>query len=238
MNIKLTLPDGKKIEAKKGITGRALAEKIGKKLAKQALAIKVGDELKDLSHPIESDARIKILTWNEPEGKDVLRHSAAHVLAYAVTELFPKAKPTIGPVIEDGFYYDFYRDKPFDAQEIKQIEKKVNSIIGANHTIVRHMVAKKEARAFYKDNKFKKELISEFEGNAHSFYTMGKFDDLCRGPHIPSTGHIKAFKIIKDSSAYWRGDEKKETLRRLYGVAFPSKKELDEYLVRDRKSVV
>ncbi len=230
MKIKIILPDKKQLETEKGVDGFELAEKISKKLAKEALAIEVNGELRDLSRTIEEDAAINIITSKDSKGKDIMKHSAAHILAYAVTQLFPEAKPTIGPVIEDGFFYDFYREKAFDAEEIKEIEEKARNIIESNYRVERHMVAKKDALSFYKNNKFKKELIKEFEGNEHSFYKMGKFDDLCRGPHIPSTGLIKGFKIVNDSSAYWRGDEKREVLRRLYGVAFPSKKELEEYL--------
>lgn len=222
--------DNKKIKAEKGISGEELIAKIDTKLAKNAIAMLVDGKAKELNEKISKNAEIKILTFEDKEGKEVLWHSASHIMASAVVELFPDAKPTIGPAIEQGFYYDFFREKPFDAEEIKQIEDRVSKILQSNVKFEKFYLDKKSALEKYADNKFKAELISELDGDKMQFYKNGKFEDLCRGPHILSSGKIKSFKIVKDSSAYWRGDSKNEQLRRLYGVAFPNKNELQEYL--------
>ncbi len=227
--IELTLPDSKKISVSKGITGEEVAKQISRSLGEKALAIEINGKLSDLTEKISKDSEIKILTWNDEGGKHALRHTAAHILAAAVLRLFPETKPTIGPVIENGFYYDFYREKPFDAADIKRIEEEAAKILKENSSVEKHSVKKEDALKFYRNNKFKKEIIKDLPGKTVSFYKLGEFDDLCKGPHIPRTGLIRSFKITNDSSAYWRGDEKKETLRRLYGVAFQSQKELEDY---------
>ncbi len=235
MKVKIEFPDGSKKEFDKGVTGYDIAKAIGERLARDALAIDVDGKLKDLHSKVEHNAKIKIITYNSPEGKDVFRHSAAHVMADAVLKAFPKAKLTIGPTIEDGFYYDFDVDKPFTEEDLKKIEKEMEKIVAEDHKFIRlQPKSKKESVELLKKNQghneYKLELVNELGEGEISFYQHGKFVDLCRGPHLPSTGKIKAFKLTKIAGAYWRGDAKNKQLQRIYGVAFPDKKELDAYL--------
>lgn len=230
-SMKITLPDGSKLEVKQGSTIKEIAEKIGAGLARAALAGEVNGELKDLNAKVEKDSKLRIITIKDKEGKEILNHSAAHVMAAAVLILFPDAKPTIGPAIEEGYYYDFYKKEPFKEEDKEKIEKEMQKIIDANLKFERKIMKKEDAIKFYKDNKFKKEIIEQdIPDKEISFYKLGEFSDLCRGPHVPSTGYIKAFKITNQSSAYWRANEKNEQLQRLYGIAFTDKKELKEYL--------
>lgn len=228
--VTITLPDGSKKEFEKGVTALEVAKSIGSRLADAALAAKVNGELVDLTRPIEGNAEIKILTWDDQEGRDVFYHSSAHLMANAVMELRPHAKLTIGPTTEDGFYYDF-ETEPFIPEDLKKIEKRMEELQQKNIPIKRLELTKTEGKRMFKDNKFKQEIIDEFViGNNVTAYQQGDFTDLCRGPHLPSTGKIKSFKLTKLSSSYWRGDAKNPVLQRIYGVSFPSKKQLEDYM--------
>lgn len=230
--ITITLPDKNKIKVEKGSTVLDIAKKIGSGLAKAAIAGKVNGALADINSKISEDAGIEIITEKSKEAKEILRHSAAHVLAEAVISLFPDAKPTIGPPIEDGFYYDFHVKMPFTPGDIEKLEKKMEEIIKKDSKFERIVMKRKDAIAFCKKegNKFKQEIIDDHKDEEISFYKSGAFTDLCRGPHIESAGKIGAIKLTKISGAYWRADEKRESLQRIYGVAFFTKKELDDYL--------
>jgi len=227
--IKITLPDGKSKKYKKGVTVLEIAKSIGPRLAKDALAAKVNDQLVDLSFKVNEDSKIKILTFNDKEGVEIFRHSTAHLLAHAVTDLYPKALPTIGPVVEEGFYYDFDIGHHFTPEDIKKIETRMQEIVDKDHKVQRLELSEKEAKKLFSKNKYKIELIEEFN-EPTSAYKQGIFVDLCRGPHIPNTGKVQAFKIMKIAGAYWRGDVKNKQLQRIYGISFPEKKQLQKYL--------
>ena len=231
-DVVVTLPDGSKKNVSKGTTIKDIAFSIGEGLGRAAVAGKIDGSLADLSKQIEKNAQVEIITTKSKEALEILRHSTAHVMACAVVELFKGAKPTIGPAIDDGFYYDFYVEKPFTLDDIEKIEAKMKEIIKQDDTFERSEMTLKKAIEFYKKdkNKFKIEVIEDHKGEVPSFYKLGKFMDLCKGPHVSSSGKISAFKITKTSGAYWRGDAKKESLQRIYGTAFFSKKELKEYL--------
>lgn len=228
--VKITLPDGKGEEFKKGVTGLEIAKKIGERLAMAALAIEVNGKVQDLSTPIEQDSKIKIFTFKDKEGIEVFRHSSAHLLAQAVTELFPEAKLTIGPVVEEGFYYDIDHT-PFRPEDVEKIEKKMKEIVDRKLVIERVELSKKDALKQFKDNKYKIEIINEMtDKEVISAYKQGDFIDLCRGPHVLNTSVLKAFKITKIAAAYWRADAKNKQLQRIYGISFPEKKDMDTYL--------
>jgi len=233
-NIKLS--DGKKILFSKPVNGLEIAQKISKSLSKEACVMNVDGELKDLSFLIENDAQVKIITTKDKEGLEIIRHDAAHILAMAVQELFPGTQVTIGPVIEDGFYYDFFRKEPFTDEDLKKIENKMREIVDRNETTKREVWKREEAVAHFKKigEHYKAEIIKDIpEGEEISIYHHGKWHDLCRGPHLSSTGKVgKAFKLTKVSGAYWRGDSKNEMLQRIYGTCWRNKKELDEYILR------
>jgi threonyl-tRNA synthetase len=232
----IQLLDGKKIDFEKSINGFELTKKISKSLEKIALIMEVDGELKDLSHQITKDSKVKIITPKDKEGLEVIRHDAAHILAMAVQELFPGTQVTIGPVIENGFYYDFARKEPFTEVDLKKIEKKMAAIVDRDEKTHREVWKRDEAvEHFLKiGEKYKAEIIENIPtGQEVSVYHHGKWHDLCRGPHLASTGKIgKAFKLTKVSGAYWRGDSKNEMLQRIYGTCWASKKELDDYLQR------
>ena len=231
------LLDGKKISFKNSIDGFELAKKISKTLEKNALIMEVDGQLKDLSHQITKDSKVRIITPKDKEGLEVLRHDAAHIMAMAVQELFPGTQVTIGPVIEDGFYYDFARKEPFTSDDLKKIEKKMSEIIDKDLKTRREVWKRDEAIANFKKigEKYKAEIIASIPENEElSVYHHGDtWHDLCRGPHLPSSSKIgKAFKLTKVSGAYWRGDSNNEMLQRIYGTCWASKKELDDYLHR------
>ena len=233
----ITLPDGKKLNFKNKINGLEIAEKISKSLIKQALIMSVNGELKDLSYSIQNDSSVKIITQKDKEGLDVIRHDAAHIMAMAVQDLFPGTQVTIGPVIENGFYYDFARKEPFTKDDLKKIEKKMAQIVDADVKTKREVWGRNKAIAHFKKigEKYKAEIIENIPENEElSVYHHGdSWHDLCRGPHLVSSGKIgKAFKLTKVSGAYWRGDSNNEMLQRIYGTCWGSKKELDEYLNR------
>ena len=234
--LNIQLLDGKEIPFEKSIDGFELVKKISKSLEKDALIMSVDGELKDLSFIIKKNSKIKIITHKDKEGLEVLRHDTAHILAMAVQELYPGTQVTIGPVIENGFYYDFARKDPFTDDDLSKIEKKMEEIVDRNDKTSRHVWKREEAIKHFKKigEKYKAELIESIpSGEEVSIYSHGNWSDLCRGPHLPSTGKIgKAFKLIKVSGAYWRGDSNNEMLQRIYGTCWASKKDLEEYLHR------
>ncbi len=233
-NIKITFPDNSIREFPQGTTGAEIAKSISISLAKVALAIRVNAELRDLSRVIENDAKIEIIT--PKSGKDaleIIRHDAAHILAEAVKELFPETQVTIGPAIENGFYYDFSRKTPFVLEDLEKIEKKMAEIVKRDEALVREVWQRDKAVEFFKSigENYKAEIISAIPANENiSLYRQGNFIDLCRGPHAPSTSHIKHFKLMKLAGAYWRGDSNNEMLQRIYGTAWESKESLENYL--------
>jgi len=230
------LPDGKDLTFQSKVTGLEVAEKISKSLSKQALVVSVDGQLKDLTHTIERDCSIKILTSKDNEGLETIRHDTAHILAMAVQELFPGTQVTIGPVIENGFYYDFARKEPFTEEDLNKIENKMKEIIDRNEPTTREIWDRDKAISHFKDKGeiYKAEIIKSIpKGEEVSIYFHGKWNDLCRGPHLSSTGKIgKFFKLTKVSGAYWRGDSNNEMLQRIYGTSWASQKDLDDYLKR------
>ena len=232
--ITLTFPDGAKRSYPKGTTGKALAEGISKSLAKKAVALSLNGELADLADPIEADADIKIITRTDPEALELIRHDAAHVLAEAVQELFPGTQVTIGPVIENGFYYDFHRQAPFTPDDLPKIEARMHEIIKRDKPFTKEVWSRDKAKAFFNDKGeyFKVELVDAIPaGQDLKMYSQGEWTDLCRGPHMTSTGQIgKAFKLQKIAGSYWRGDSTKPQLQRIYGTAWASEQDLAAYL--------
>jgi len=231
--IRVTLPDGSQKTLPAGASGADVAKAIGPGLAKAALAIRVDGKVQDLSRPVPDGATVSILTDKDPQALEVLRHSSAHVLATAVRQLFPSAQIGFGPPIEDGFYYDFDIGRPFGPEDLEEIEKKIAEVVKADYPFTREEVSREEARRRFKDDPLKLERIDDLGPNeVISVYTDGPFVDLCRGPHVPSTGKIKFFKLLSAAGAYWRGDERRQMLQRIYGTAWFKKEDLDGYLHR------
>jgi len=232
----ITLPDGNNLDFPKKVTGLEVAEKISKSLAKQAMVISVDGKLKDLDFVIEKDCSVKIFTSKNVEGLETIRHDTAHILAMAVQELFPATQVTIGPVIENGFYYDFARKKPFTEEDLKKIKEKMKEIVDRDEKTKREVWSRDKAITHFKKKGelYKAELIESIPQDEDvSIYFHGKWHDLCRGPHLSSTGKIgKFFKLMKVSGAYWRGDSKNEMLQRIYGTSWATQKDLDTYLNR------
>ncbi len=231
----ITLPDGSERRFDGPVTVAAVAEAIGPGLARAALAGRVDDRLVDTSHLIEHDARVAIITARDPEGLEIIRHSTAHLLAQAVKELFPDAQVTIGPVIEDGFYYDFAYARAFTPEDLEAIERRMTELVAKDLPVSRTVLPREEAVAFFRKlgEEYKARILEEIPaGEPISLYRQGDFVDLCRGPHVPSTGRLKAFKLTKLAGAYWRGDSRNEMLQRIYGTAWPDRKSLKEYLHR------
>lgn len=231
--VNITLPDGSVKQFQQGVKGIEIAQSISEGLARNALSIEVNGEIWDLSRPIQADASIKIFTWNDKGGKYAFWHSSAHLFAEALEALYPGVKFGIGPPIENGFYYDVdLGDTPFGDEELAAVEKKMGELAKQNNAFVRRDVSKKEALDYFttKGDPYKLELIDGLADGSITFYQQGNFVDLCRGPHIPTTGSIKAIKLLNVAGAYWRGDEKNKMLKRIYGITFPKQKELDEYL--------
>ncbi|HEY6873453.1 MAG TPA: threonine--tRNA ligase [Geobacteraceae bacterium] len=233
-DIKVTLPDGSIKELKEGATVYDLAAAIGAGLAKAAIAGKIDGKQVDLAAPLQDGARVEIITEKSPEALEIIRHSTSHLMAQAVQSLFPNAKVTIGPAIENGFYYDFDVDAPFSPEDLDKIEKKMADLAKADLKIERQVLAKADALQIFREmgENYKVELIENLDSETVSLYRQGEFVDLCRGPHLPSTSRCRAFKLTSIAGAYWRGDEKNKMLQRIYGTAFADKKELDAYLER------
>ena len=232
--VAIKLPDGSIMNMESGVSGFDVAEKISANLAKAALAITVNGKTQDLSTPITTDATVTIITGKDKEGLQIIRHSCSHVMAQAVKELWPDVQVTIGPAIENGFYYDFARKEPFTTDDFAKIEAKMHEIVKRDEKLERIVMPRNEAIAYFKNlgEHYKAEIIEDLpEDEVISLYRQGNFTDLCRGPHVPSTGKIgDAFKLMKVAGAYWRGDSTKEMLQRIYATAWANKKDLDEYL--------
>ncbi len=233
MNVKISLPDGSVREYPRGVKGSEIATSISEGLARVSLAIEVNGEVSDLSRPITEDSSIKILTWNDKGGKTTFWHSSAHLLAEALEALYPGVKLGIGPAIENGFYYDIdLGEREFGDDDLLAVESKMKELAKKDSAYIRKEVTKSEALDYFtkKDDPYKIELISGLEDGKITFYEQGNFIDLCKGPHIPHTGFIKAVKLLNVAGAYWRGNEKNKMLTRVYGITFPKQKELEEYL--------
>jgi threonyl-tRNA synthetase len=231
--IKITLPDNSVMEFEEGVTGYDIAKSISPKLAKDVLSVNVNGEVWDLHRPIHQDAKVKLNKWEDEEGKHAFWHSSAHLMAEALESLYPGIKLGIGPSIENGFYYDVDPgDRTITDADLPKIEKKMKELASQKEEFVREEVSKEKAMDYYqkKGDQYKVELIDELEDGTISFYKQGDFVDLCRGPHLPHTGYIKAFKLLSVAGAYWRGDENNKQLTRIYGISFPKQKMLDEYL--------
>ena len=232
--VQITFPDGSVKPFAAGVTGMQIAESISPRLAKEAVAAKVGGVVRDLSHPVTTDAPIELLTFDQAEGKQVFWHSSSHIMAQAVQELFPGVKLAIGPPIDEGWYYDFEVEKPFSPEDLDRIEKRMGEIVAEDAPFRCEVKKRSESIDYYKNKAaiYKVELLEGIADDTVTFYYHSRFEDLCRGPHIPRTGIIKAFKLTATSGAYWRGDEKKQMLQRIYGISFPKSSMLEEYLKR------
>jgi len=232
-NIQITLPDGSTREVPRGTTAAQVAAQIGPRLAQAALVARADGELVDLSKPLDHNVKLSILTAKDPDAVQVFRHSAAHLLAAAVLELYPDVKLGVGPPIDTGFFYEFMRPEAFTPGDLEKIEKKMHEIAARDVPNERKLIPRPEAIELYRksNQQFKCELVEEKAVEPMvSFYTTGKFIDFCRGPHIPSTGRIKAFKLMNVAGAYWKGDEKNPQMQRIYGACFVEQKDLDDYL--------
>ncbi|MBL7918358.1 MAG: threonine--tRNA ligase, partial [Bacteroidia bacterium] len=232
--IKITLPDGSVREYQKGTTSHEIALSISEGLARNVISAKVNGEVWDSSRPITSDANLQLLTWNDDDGKATFWHSSAHLMAEALEALYPGVKFWVGPPLENGFYYDVdLGEQTLSPADFEKIEQKMLELAKQNNTYVRKEMPKKEAIAYFTDkqDQYKLDLLERLDDGNITFYTQGNFTDLCRGPHIPTTGIIKAAKILNVAGAYWKGDEKNKMLTRIYGITFPKDKELKEYLV-------
>jgi threonyl-tRNA synthetase len=231
--VAITLPDGSQKTFDSPVTVLQVAESIGPGLAKAALAGKVNGEAVDVSYLIEADTELSIITGRDDEGLEIIRHSCAHLMANAVQNLFPEAQVTIGPVIENGFFYDFAYERPFTPEDLQAIEKEMTRLTRENIPVARSVMSRAEAKALFSDmgEKYKVEIMESIPGDEElSFYKQGEFIDLCRGPHVPATGAIKSFKLMSVAGAYWRGDSSNEMLQRIYGTAWNDKKDLKQYL--------
>jgi len=232
--ITISLPDGSTRQIEKGTTAMQVALSISEGLARNVLCAEINGEVRDAGRAIENDCRLKLLTWNDDNGKNTLWHSSAHLMAEAILSFYPEAKLAIGPPIENGFYYDIdFGGKTFAQEDFDKVEKKMLELARQKNAFVRQEVAKKDAISYFTDRSdpYKLELIEGLEDGSITFYTQGGFTDLCRGPHIPDTGFIKAAKLLNVAGAYWRGDEKNKMLTRVYGITFPKQSELEAYLV-------
>ncbi|HET7041405.1 MAG TPA: TGS domain-containing protein, partial [Gemmatimonadales bacterium] len=236
-SIKVTLPDGSQRELPAGSTARDLAQAIGPGLAKAALAARVDGQIRDLGRELPDGATVSLLTDRDPDALEVLRHSAAHILATAVRELFPNAGIGFGPPIEDGFYYDFALDRPFTPEDLAAIEAKMAEVAKADYPFTREVVDRTEAKKRFRDDPLKLERIDDLGADETiTVYTDGPFVDLCRGPHVPGTGRLKHFKLLSIAGAYWRGDSRRQMLQRIYGTAWFKKEDLEAYTHRLEES--
>lgn len=231
--LSITLPDGSVRQYEGPLSVGDIAASIGAGLAKAALAGKVDDKLVDLSHVVETDANVAIITAKDPEALELIRHSTSHLMAQAVKELYPTAEVTIGPAIENGFYYDFKFERAFTPEDLEKIEARMKELVKKDIPLERYTLPRDEAIDYFKSigEHYKAEIISEIPaGEIISLYRQGDFTDLCRGPHVPSTGKLKVFKLMKVAGAYWRGDSKNEMLQRIYGTAWAKKEDQEAYL--------
>lgn len=230
--IRVALPSGAEVSVPRGTSAADALRELGERRTGEAIAVKVGDHVLDLSRPLAADTTIAPVFPDSPEGVDVLRHSTAHLLAHAVKRLFPDTQVTIGPVIEGGFYYDFKRAQPFTPEDLERIEATMRELAGENIPVSRREMSRADAVALFRGmgEHYKVEIIESIPDDHVSLYTQGDFTDLCRGPHVPSTGRLRAFKLTSVAGAYWRGDERNEMLQRIYGTAFPTPKQLKEHL--------
>ncbi|HRN48382.1 MAG TPA: TGS domain-containing protein, partial [Niabella sp.] len=233
--VNITFPDGAKKEFDKGVTALDIAKSISEGLARKVIAANINGEVWDATRPINEDATINLLTWNEPDGKKTFWHSSAHLMAEAVEASFPGVKFWVGPPSDSGgFYYDMdLGDRKLSEEDLVSLEKKMNELAKTNSAYIRKEMPKAEAVQYFteKGDEYKLDLLSNLNDGEITFYTQGRFTDLCRGPHIPNTGLIKAIKLTSIAGAYWKGDEKNKMLTRVYGITFPTQKELDEYLL-------
>ena len=230
--IKIKFPDGSVSEFEKGISIIEVAKSIGKKLAEDAIAAKLSNELVDLNTKINKDSELKIITFKDAEGKEIFRHSSSHLMAQAIKNLYPDVKFAIGPAVDEGFYYDIDLDEKLTPEDLVKIEEEMKKIVDGDIKIERDEVSKKEALNLFNDNPYKQELIKEIKDEKISIYKQGNFIDFCRGPHVQRTSQIGAAKLLEASGAYFKGDERNEMLQRIYGTAFGSKKELNAYFAR------
>ncbi len=231
--VKITLPDSSILEVKDKTTPEQIAEKIGSDLVKKVIAAKINGKLSDLNTPINNDAELQIITVEDPEAIEVMRHSCAHIMADAICRIWPDTKLVYGPAVEDGFYYDIDLDEPICPDDFEQIERQMQKIVDADTPFVRKEMTRRQALAKMASDKYKTDNINRADGDVISFYTHGDgFEDMCRGPHIPSTARVGRFKIMSVAGAYWHGDPTQKMLQRVYGTCWPTKKELDEYLNR------
>ncbi|MCJ7508984.1 MAG: TGS domain-containing protein, partial [candidate division Zixibacteria bacterium] len=230
--IKVTLEDRTTKEYPKGTTPFQVTEELHSGSASKWLVAKINENVVDMSYPIDEDATLEFLGFDSPAGKEVYWHSTSHVMAQAVQELFPEVKLGIGPAIDQGFYYDFDRETSFTSEELEKIEKRMQEIIKEDYPFKRIELSKESAIELFskKGEKYKLELISEIPGDKVTLYQSNSFVDLCRGPHLPSTGRIKAFKLLSIAGAYWRGKERNPMLQRIYGTSYPEQKQLDEHV--------
>ncbi len=234
MNIKITLPDNSVRDYPKGTNAMDIAKSISEGLARNVLAAKINGEVRDLMRPIDSDSSLQLLTWKDDEGKNTMWHSSAHLMAEALEASFPGIKFWVGPALSSGFYYDVdFGGRSFSSEDFKLIEDKMAELAKQNNPYIRKEMTKAEATAYFteKQDQYKLDLLSNLEDGTITFYTQGNFTDLCRGPHIPSTGSIKAIKLLNVAGAYWKNDSNNPQLTRIYGITFPKKQELDEYIV-------
>ena len=242
LSIDLEYPDGNVVQHPEGVTGLEVASSIGPGLARAAVAVRLDGELRDLDRPINQSGKFAVVTLSDSDGLHILRHSSAHVLAQAVLDLYPGSTFAIGPAIEDGFYYDFKVEDPFTPEDLERIQARMEEIIAEDQPFVRDSAAMDDALEIFVDHPFKREIIANVDpsevsaGEDVTLYRNNGFVDLCRGPHLPSTGRIPAVKLLRTSGAYWRGDQARDQLQRVYGTSWPSKKELEEYLVRQEEA--
>ncbi|HSR38263.1 MAG TPA: threonine--tRNA ligase, partial [Phnomibacter sp.] len=233
MSIQITFPDGAVRSFEAGVTGMDIAKSISEGLARNVLAARVNGEVRDLSRAINEDVSIQFLKWDDTDGKSTFWHSSAHLMAEAIETMFPGVKFWVGPPIENGFYYDIdLGDRKLTEEDLTKLEAKMKELAKQNEVYIRKEISKNEAVQYFaeKGDEYKLDLLQNLEDGQITFYTQGNFTDLCRGPHIPHTGFIKAIKLTNIAGAYWKGDEKNKMLTRVYGITFPNQKELDEYL--------
>ena len=233
----VTLPDGKILEVQDGLTAGQIVEKIGARLARDAVAVKINGQAADLSTPVKGRITFQVITIDSKEGLEIMRHSCAHVMAEAICSIWPRAELVYGPTVEDGFYYDIDLDEPIRPEDFERIENKMAEIVSQNLPFIRREMNRQQAILHVAGNRYKIDNINRAQGDIISFYSHGQgFEDLCRGPHVPSTGKVGSFKIMSVAGAYWHGDPTQKMLQRVYGTCWRTKKELDDYHPKARRS--